>query len=798
MSIRPPVFDNPINLERIPSIKPPFEFPAVVYYPDREHRRVMLITLVLVIVVFLFALLFGRPVLERNEALQAKVRSLVAISLLAMTAIQLGRPMLLMRGVPELLAVLGIVTCTLALTNEAITRQFIPAVMGILLTWTACEIALHFAATNRRSEGPLTLDAGFVLLLAIGVCLMWALKELILPQRSIAAVAMVSAACWVLIGLYWLQGGVCSLRDKFVYGLARYLYYPDSSELSPGVIASPAGFKLLRPIPFAIYVFSFSVEWLQSTENLWQLPGALIVSMWLGLSFVALGLTVSDTTIESATKSKWQSAVEANSESVEKLHRDAIYLGTVAADGSPVQVDRSLLLQHAHILGTTGSGKSSLGLAPLIEQLVRKGDSSVIVLDLKADSLELYASLQAASQVAKQQLGVDIPLRNFTIENNARSFAFNPFLTKGWLNMSMLERTDIVCAALGLDYGSDYGRAFFTNCNSAVILAANLADPNSLSFRQLFGDIDRLLNSQDMDGLRPEIKRAGVHAWSVVSRMATLDVLNVVGPTLDAPDVLEHQIDLTDFFQTPNLAYFQLPSTTAAIQAPAIARLVAYFLLVAGKQVKRKCKVFFVIDEFQRMAAGSLSQLFQLARGLDIGLILANQCMSDLHATDAGLVSAIESNCHLRQWFTVDNLAELTNMEKLFGTREEIKYQNTENSQGSSVSWRVEDVPRATITDLQMISDDPHLSILRLTGDRKGYGQYRGIPFVVRSEFHIDAQEYERRKRLTWPDSLPGMMIAGSTFVSGSSKSVPKPNPKPKQNQVDEIDQFDWKDELFE
>ena len=69
--------------------------------------------------------------------------------------------------------------------------------------------------------------------------------------------------------------------------------------------------------------------------------------------------------------------------------RNSVYLGRVVEDGSPVLVPREVFREHAHGLGDSGSGKTAMFLSPLIEQLVRGGECSVIVLDLKADSLEL-------------------------------------------------------------------------------------------------------------------------------------------------------------------------------------------------------------------------------------------------------------------------------------------------------------------------------------------------------------------------------------------------------------------------
>ena len=45
-------------------------------------------------------------------------------------------------------------------------------------------------------------------------------------------------------------------------------------------------------------------------------------------------------------------------------------------------VPRKIFTEHAHGLGDSGSGKTSLFLCPLIEQLVMSGDCSVIVIDL--------------------------------------------------------------------------------------------------------------------------------------------------------------------------------------------------------------------------------------------------------------------------------------------------------------------------------------------------------------------------------------------------------------------------------
>jgi hypothetical protein len=55
------------------------------------------------------------------------------------------------------------------------------------------------------------------------------------------------------------------------------------------------------------------------------------------------------------------------------LRAKSIYLGRVLADGTPMLVPRKVFTEHAHGLGDSGSGKTSLFLCPLIEQLVMSG-----------------------------------------------------------------------------------------------------------------------------------------------------------------------------------------------------------------------------------------------------------------------------------------------------------------------------------------------------------------------------------------------------------------------------------------
>ncbi len=798
MTMRSPLLDNPLDTARLPKHKPPFEFPAVVYYPTRDQINTIGSVLFMAVTCALGGAFIGRYVLKSGVADVSSLRQIAQLGFMVLTTALMLRPWLRWSGVAEVMAILGLTELTLVLAVPTLTSELLPLLAGFLLAWAANELSLHWVTINPSiPNASQPMDSRYVFLTGINLTCLWLIKTNILATHSLMVSLLLAGSLFVLAALLHFQGGH-NFSKLMLHGLTAFFNYPDSAAKTPGLIASPSGAIGLRPLPWATFLLAFCGGWLLTSQNadpsaLW---GSLLAAILLAASLMVLVLVVAATPVSRESDSKkWQEAVVANSKSPLPLHRDSLYIGTVAADGSPVQVDRSLVLEHVHFLGATGSGKTSMGLIPLIEQLLLPGDASVIVIDLKGDSLELLAAMNSSVTKFKNQTGHELPLRVFTLESGTQTFGFNPFLTTGWRQLNILERTDVISNALGLNYGLGYAREFFTSCNSAPILGGNLANPDAMSLRQLHCDVERNLRSATPLAMLPEMKRSAMHAWYTLSRMAMLDAINVTGPRLDAPDVMDHQIDLATFFTNPQVAYFKLPVTTAPTTAPAIARMVAHFLLVSGKRIKRTKKVYLVIDEFQRMAAEGLDQLFQLARSLDVGLVLANQSMSDLTATNVGLASSIEANCHWRQWFSVGNQSELEALSRLFGTTEEIRYSKTYTRQGVAVTTREEDVARATIGNLQTFSDDPSKSILKITGDRIGYGKYRGLPFVVDSAFHISKKEYEKRKKFGWPDDLPGMMVGSVTPLDpGSNRDTAQVDFSDVQREEPET----WNSELFE
>ena len=574
-------------------------------------------------------------------------------------------------------------------------------------------------------------------------------------------------ACWIVVtisivgGYHRLAETHIAPRKTYIKFLTGYLFYPAPCNIPPGQIVSPAGTFLTRIVlsgvtfgSLLVIAFKFAMQGLLFQAAMWLLIAPVL---FFAASLVVVS-NVGRTIVIRDRVQAWHAIVRKMRQSENLDEQNGLLMGYVAADSSPIMVDRELCLQHFHVLGATGANKSSMGLAPLIEQLISFRDASVIVIDLKGDSPEMYYAAEAAVQAFRPEPKMQF----FSLENKTHTQIFNPFLTSGWTDLGLSERDDILATCCGLVYGFDYGKGFFTSCNAAVIHAANLANPDALSFRHLSHEVNALL-SDESQGLLPELRKSGIHAQAVVQRLGCYNSLNVTPESIVSSEVLENRIELVDYFQQPQVGYFRLPSTTSTIGAPAIARLILYFLIIAGRLATRDKKVHVIIDEFQRVGSQGLDQILQLARSHDIGLVLSNQSMSDLFSNSPAVYHAVGGNCALRQWFTVNSLDDINMLSTLMGTHEVVEETITTGAGGTHRSYKTQNVPRARVTDLHTMSENRNLSALQIGGGGRGYARYNGIPFICYNDYHITPEEFDRRKKMPWPQDLPGMIVAGET-----------------------------------
>lgn len=458
--------------------------------------------------------------------------------------------------------------------------------------------------------------------------------------------------------------------------------------------------------------------------------------------------------------------------------KDHFLLGVNAYDWTPIILPRAVLREHMHIVGDTGSGKTAMGIAPGVEQMCRFGDCSVVVIDLKGDDQTLAEILRTAAcslSGLPRNTGLDsalwkIPYRYFHPSANKPSHSFNPFQQECYKLMSDVERAEFIAQSLGLIYGTDYARKFFSDSNSLRLLQVLREHPDIRSFEELLF----YLRSTPPNPQFPRSQATGENVDSAVNRLADVAALNQLKPVGPGPDPdASSRIDLMDLFVRPQSLLLSLPAATGNSTNEDTARLFLYMLIEAAQRAPRpRRQVFVVIDEFQRIVSPNIGAIMQIARSHDVALVLANQSLGDLKTASGGVVySAITGNTRIRQYFSVRDAAEIEGLTSTSG--ECLIYNASFTTSRRIVDGRAVVAETVTYTpqistklrrnDIIEASDHPNRSIFQLFRSI-GAAQHQGYPFILESVHHISKAEHERRSLLKWPAPTPS-----------TSRIVPQP-----------------------
>ena len=463
---------------------------------------------------------------------------------------------------------------------------------------------------------------------------------------------------------------------------------------------------------------------------------------------------------------EWKEITKRIRNSGNEDERESLYLGRISYDQSPLLVPEKVFREHAHFLGDSGSGKTARGLSPLLEQIVSRGNASVMVLDLKGDSPELLQTLYQGAKTAEElsRNKTVFPVRYFSLREDQATYAFNPFRLKCWQQLNALQKADILCGAMGLIYGPEYGAGYFSSANASVLYATISNFPMIGNFEELRDRIQHVIASPKRYGLDDKSRDAGNHVKMTVTKLATVAALNVTEDYTPNAATFEHRIDPTQLFRRPEALYFSLSATLGPGSSPEIARFATYMLLATATLTKNRTPVYLVVDEFQRMASSNLDYLLQLARSMDVAVILANQSMEDLRST--GLISTLETNCRYRQWFAISGWDDQDRLSRASGeTVDSLPSKSVSRSQSergltttTSRSRQAFIGPRLTKNDIKLVSDEDRKSIVLLNRGA-GYAQFGAMPVIVENDFHITEDEYKKRRDADWPSCETGTFV---------------------------------------
>jgi hypothetical protein len=457
----------------------------------------------------------------------------------------------------------------------------------------------------------------------------------------------------------------------------------------------------------------------------------------------------------------WELLVARVHGSKDGIEKDSIFLGTNSSDDTPILVPRKVFREHAHVLGDSGAGKTSMGLMPLITQLMRFSDCSIIVIDLKADDQFVFESLKHEADELTKRSEKPYPFRWFTTVVGHSSFAFNPLAQSFMPKLSPAQRADILTAALGLQYGTDYGRKYFGDANYEVLLHALEEHPEIQSLAEL----ESILAGIAHFPIAAETKKAGTNVTSSIRRLRNIRALNACRSQGTPQLVLDYAIDLDQIFSQPQALYVALPPASGVSSTAEIARIFLYSLLAAAQAHRKdRTPVYLIVDEFQRIVSKNVELFLQQARSMGIGCILSNQSLSDLDAVGSDLISAVRANTRFRQVYGAGNQADIDDLihtggETMYAVRGWGFIRGLFGYAERGVSVSEQRGYRLTINDILLATDAPGRNITCVRRG-EGYAQFGGMPFVMDSVYHIPRGKYEERVDQEWPSQDARTVVA--------------------------------------
>lgn len=505
---------------------------------------------------------------------------------------------------------------------------------------------------------------------------------------------------------------------------------------------------------------------------LWFIGGRLLTAYYLALEAPDAYELPTQPTEEELAKgafqtTPWDNRIERIIWSRDKLETEHFYLGTSIEGDYPILLHERLLQHHAHILGDTGSGKTALGVAPLLTQLIAREDCSVLIIDLKGD-----AALFAASRAEANRAG--IPFKWFTNITERSSFVFNPLKQSHVPTLTSNQLTQGILQALSLEYGQDYGRGHFSALNEIVSKAYLKQHKTHVgSFRNLYSLMS------DKDSFRgivdQEDQKQTRQLVNTFEKLGDVLPMNVTEADESGPEVIKEQIDMKDLLRKKQVVYFYLSSSLEPTTVSAIAKLAMFSLMSAADQRKEgeNNRVYVFVDEFQRVITENVTIFFEQARSKRLHFILANQTIGQLEKSGVDLTDVVESCTSFKQSFRA---SDETSIKRLIETSGEGLYHSLQWTQlvndsfseqaddhlsiqtamGQSLDGRAEakvteaEGPRLEKNTIIEVSALPLASFVRTT-EGSGYTQFSGYWTTVFSEFHITKALYGIREQAPWP-----------------------------------------------
>lgn len=495
------------------------------------------------------------------------------------------------------------------------------------------------------------------------------------------------------------------------------------------------------------------------------------------------------------------------------LHeRRSLLVGRDFWKGHPVLLDTELLLEHMHIVGSTGAGKSTLGLATDLIQLIRRRDGAVVIIDGKGDD-----ALFNTARIEAERAGTQF--KWFTNKPFRSTYLFNPFDERTTSRLTVPEIVGLVIQSLNLHHGDEYGRAWFSVASRILLKRAVQFEQDSQpgrpswmdgpreysmfprttlrSLRHLDSIIQRMANNSD------DYQAAKQLAF-VVECLADFEQLNF-GLDRETPNsVLENAIFMPEVIAQKQVVYFYLVGASDLTSVGEIGRL-ALFALLNGAMVHREqtgetARVYCVCDEAQTLIAKNIANVLAQARSHGLACILAHQSMSQLNPPGGVDLRELVMTCTTtKQIFSARDpwlqkyISDMSGATKYASLSYEVDAQDVMSGDIRAeragpgwvnpvpVSVREYMGPRLTLSEIQQFSRMPNVCMFSVEHSRS-FSQLMGF-FPMLVDYPIPEHEYKRRRdQVPWPNGTAATLeIRPSWPAPRVGTLIPKSHPEIKQ-----------------
>ena len=466
--------------------------------------------------------------------------------------------------------------------------------------------------------------------------------------------------------------------------------------------------------------------------------------------------------------------------------RRAVLSGEDVHCQQPVLVDRKLYREHKHIIGPTGTGKTTLGVMTDAEQLVRSGDGAVVIFDGKGDLACFNRVRQAAENAGR-------PFKHFTNLPFRSTYLFDTFDQRVLQRLTMQQVLGKIIASLNLHHGSDYARGFFSAAQRKRLkdsIQLTLPDRNGKSrFAPIenFADLKEVLTflATSSDG-----RDDAEHLAFLVESLAECEQLNLSPDRVPSDPVWRNAIRMRDVLRENQVVYFYMVGATDIATVGEIGRLALYELLTAAIAYKQETNKtlgsYFIADEAQTIIGQNIETVLSQCRSYGVSCVLAHQALSQLAPPGgADLREIVMNSTCIKQYFAArdpwlqDYISKMSGRSRYFSSSYEVSARDAaggnvgmhavapDREGGYRVNISEYIGPRLNSQDLRNIGRDPNQSVVCVERG-EGLTQYLDY-FPMHTDWPTSESRYEELSEQAWPAPTDETIVVQSEWPDAPS-----------------------------